>query len=258
MTNKINLFKQSTSLTYLANKLTNSQSIIRSLLPNLKNCQSSNNFSEEDSAIIQIVTPTPQLGSINVLTTPVLLTPDAFTNSPTNSRMSVNGEQKQKPNDVLQSLMSANGVSSMNVTNSNNLLSSRASSLTHVTAATNLLPNELPYTETNINNLSTGSQNSQKKLKTKKEKKFSPLHRKRNDSSSSSCSSCSSSCSSSGSSAGSSSIMDSADKEIAALSSSGNNKLVAQIGSASNASLNKILLNNNNNSSSLNTSKSNL
>lgn len=268
---KESLSKQTDDANYEVNNqstnLSSSQSIIRSLLPNLKNSQSNTNFSEaEDSAIIQIVTPTPQMGNINPLATPVLLTPDAFINSPTNSRKSLNNEQQQsKPNDIFQTLMAGNSVNgnsslanSINVTNSNNLISSRASSLTHVTAATNLGQNELSaYTNTNLESMQQiqttqslqNNQSSQKKLKgKKKEKKMNSIHRQRNDSCSSSCSSYSSSCMSSESSSASS-IMDSADKEIAALSSSGNSKLVAQIGNATNGSANK------QNNSSLNANK---
>lgn len=141
------------------NKSASSQSIIRSLLPNLKASSNNNNASftngeAEDPSIIHIVTPTPQQ-----LTTPVLLTPDAFINSPTNGRKSLTNasdnsstskhqqQTNKATNDILQSLISGNvnggAVSlgnSLNVSQSNNLMSSRASSLTHVTAATNLAP----------------------------------------------------------------------------------------------------------------------
>lgn len=140
------------------NKSSSSQSIIRSLLPNLKtnagnnnnNASFNNNSEADDPSIIHIVTPTPQQ-----LTTPVLLTPDAFINSPTNGRKSLPTKESSKQqtnkatNDILQSLISGNinggAVSlnnSLNVSQSNNLMSSRASSLTHVTATTNLAPAE--------------------------------------------------------------------------------------------------------------------
>lgn len=108
-----------------------------------------------------------------------------------------------------------------------------------------------------MNNISVGSQNSQtsqtkQKLKSKKEKNRSPFDNRKQrttNSSSSSCSTCSSSCSGSDSDSNdstASSIMDSADKEIAALSSSGNSKLVAQIGtiqsSTTESLLNKVAL----------------
>ena len=283
-----------------------SNSIMRSLLPTLKggSSQSKNtvqslNYSEEiDSAIIQIVTPVPPMAnmSVNVLATPVLLTPDAFINSPNNTRK-IEPMQSNKSNDILQSLIASGHMNnagnvavsssvntlanSLNVSNSNNLLSSRTSSLTHVTntnvgggaSAAESLPNMLTeFTNlqntaliNNLNSLSinksSGNESIQKKKLKKKEKKSKPTsnasqhHRSRNDSSSSSssCSSCSSTCSSQSSSSSSSSsstssaassIMDSADKEIAALSSSSNNKMTliasGQAVNASNSSLNKI------------------
>ncbi len=60
----------------------------KSLNSSSSNTVNSNNI--QDSAIIQIVTPNLQLtsSSSTVLANPVLLTPDAFINSPTNSNRS--------------------------------------------------------------------------------------------------------------------------------------------------------------------------
>lgn len=110
-----------------------STSLLQQLLPNQKtkltlntnNSQEINNKFTEDSAIIQIVTPPIGLNA------PILMTPDAFINSP-NTRKS--SEPTQQKMDILQSFLQSSA-------NSSNLLSSRTSSLTQVT--TNTTTNEV-------------------------------------------------------------------------------------------------------------------
>lgn len=172
-----------------ATSLNQSNSLLQQLLPNhalisqkKENEEKKSGQDEkfaEDSAIIQIVTP--PIGT-NAYSGPILMTPDAFINSPTTRKAS---EPNQKL-DILQSFLN-NSTNSAPSQSTNNLLSSRASSLTQVTN---------PVQELKQHNSLTKLNGTQK-----------ILHKIRTDSSSSSSSS-------------SSSDMDQEDKEIAALSSS--------------------------------------
>ncbi len=117
-------------------------------------------FNVEDSAIIHV--NTTQLGA------PILMTPDAFVNSPNNQsnsmRKSLNSSDIKPPGiDLIQSLMSSANAAglSTNVSQSLNLTSSRASSLTQVTANTNNMPATVPVS----NNLSSLSLNNNNNIK---------------------------------------------------------------------------------------------
>ena len=171
--------------------LNQSSSLLQQLLPNHaltsqkkeneeKKLDQDGKFAE-DSAIIQIVTP--PIGS-NAYTGPILMTPDAFINSPT-TRKSTESNPKL---DILQNFLNSSTNSGPSQS-SNNLLSSRASSLTQVTN---------PIQELKQNSSLSKLNGSQKHLP-----------KVRSDSSTDSSSS--------------SSGMDQDDKEIAALSTSNKN-----------------------------------
>ncbi|CAF0712129.1 unnamed protein product [Brachionus calyciflorus] len=174
--------------------LNQSTSLLQQLLPNqallsqkkelIEDKLKSQEKLSEDSAIIQIVTP-PIM--VNTFPPPILMTPDAFINSP-NTRKSSEPAAQQKI-EMLQNLLSSSTTSAPGVSN---LLSSRTSSLTQVTNPVQELKTHSSLTKLN------GS------------------HKLKNRTHSSS----SSSTTSSSSSSSSSSDMDQDDKEIAALSSS--------------------------------------
>ena len=205
-----------------------------------------NNNNIQDSAIIQIVTPNLQLtsSSSSVLANPVLLTPDAFINSPTNSNRSnsrsannIDPQQQQQTsikNDILQSLL-INSVSPSSSTQSNsntasNLMSSRTSSLTHVTAPlnNNLTSINNVSSNTNSSNMNgtnvvvpvpgTASSSSAQQLNLLSTSNNKMKQRSHSSSSSSSAASSSSSSSSSSSIQSYVNNMDLADKEVASLS----------------------------------------
>lgn len=173
-----------------AASLNQSSSLLQQLLPNHALTSQKKESEEkkpdqegkfaEDSAIIQIVTP--PIGA-NTYSGPILMTPDAFINSPTTRKSS---EPNQKL-DILQNFLNSSTNSGPSQS-SNNLLSSRASSLTQVTN---------PIQELKQNSSLSKLNGNQK-----------ALAKVRSDSSSDSSSS---------------SDMDQDDKEIAALSTSNKN-----------------------------------
>ena len=154
---------------------------------------------------------THKLSGSDKSVTQVLMTPDAFLNSPNNVNIKRENPQSasQPKLDVLQSFVNSSVNSEASAANNLNLFSSRTSSLTQVTSATNLTSLAAPPAQVN-GAAQNQSSNSVNKNQTKKTRR-----RNRKSSSSSSSSSTTSTTSSSSSS---SSHLDSADKEIAALS----------------------------------------
>ena len=148
-------------------------------------------------------------GSDNSVT-PVLMTPDAFLNSPNNiNNKRENPQSASQPKiDILQSFVNSS-VNSETATNNGNLFSSRTSSLTQVTSATNLTSLAPPPPTQLVAQVNGGQNQSSNSLNKNQTKKTRRRNRKSSSSSTTSTTSSSSS---------SSSNLDSADKEIAALS----------------------------------------
>jgi hypothetical protein len=169
-------------------------------------------FNAEDSAIIHVNT---QIGG------PILMTPDAFVNSPNNQniRKSLNSSDIKPPGiDLIQSLMSNAGLST-NLSQSLNLTSSRASSLTQVTANSNNIPATLPVVSNSnsMNNSTKLSSSNGNGANNNNNKRLGKKIRNRAAVAASSTSSTSSSSTTSSSD----SDLDPADKEIASLSAKG-------------------------------------